>query len=381
MTGLRRVVVVGASQAGSACAAGLRARGYDGELTIVGDEVHPPYTRPPLSKGVLTGREAEDRVFLPGLGDDVVLRTATAARSLDPDRRVVRLDHGEELAYDGLVVATGARARTLAGPDAGEITVRGLDDVVNLRRLLDGARDVVVVGGGFLGMELASSCVSLGKRVTVVDRVEPLAGQLGPFLSALCRAAAEEHGVTLRVDPGTATVAADRGTPRLVLSGGGTRIAEADLVVTAAGDLPNVEWLRGSGLPLDGGLVADERCRVAPGIVAAGDVVATRHAGRRRSRLPFWSNALAQARTAVGAMLGDDAPPPPAAPYFWTELFGLRLRIAGPLPRQGDPVVVDGSLADRRALLRWPATATQAGTAVAVNDPIPAAKLTRLSRS
>lgn len=384
MTVRRHIVVVGASQAGCACAAALRGFGFDGEITLLGDESHRPYTRPPLSKGVLVGAEPDHSVFLPVL-DDVSMLGGVAAVGLDRSKNVVELAGRESLHYDGLVIATGARARRLTHGGHSELTVRTLDDALDLRQRMDGAGEVVVAGGGFLGMEVASSAASLGKSVTVVDGVSPLAGRLGSLLSGMVLTAAAEHGVRVRVVPGGVTVGFSDGTPDRLLLTDGSLLAEGDIVVTAVGDVPNAEWLHGSGVDLDGGVVVDDECRVAPDIVGAGDVVSVRRADGRCVRSPHWSNALSQARTAAATLLGlkpDGAVAATTPPFFWTEAFGLKIRLAGHLPPVGEPTVIDGSIADRRVLLAWRA-AGQAhgfGTAAAVNYPVSAPKLAKIAQ-
>ncbi|MEU6349266.1 FAD-dependent oxidoreductase [Streptomyces sp. NPDC047072] len=376
---------MGASQAACACASALRRLGFEGAITMVGEESHPPYVRPPLSKGVLIGAEPDESVFLPTPeGIDVI--AGVRATRLDLSKRLVELSDGDRLSYDGLVVATGARARRLAPADrTGEIMLRGLDDAVSLRKRLAAVRDVVVAGGGFLGMEIASSAVRLGKSVTVVDQVMPLTSRLGPLLAGMLHAAAADHGVRVRVVRAGIGLGFGDGVPDRLVSPDGTSVAEGDIAVTAAGDVPNTEWLRGSGLLLtggtDGALVTGEDCLAAPGVVAAGDVVAVRGAGRRPVRTPHWSNALSQAETAAATLLDREAGAAAIAPsFFWTEAFGLKIRLAGELPPRGEPTVLDGSVAERRVLLHWPAGPDGGGTAAAVNLPVSAPKLSRIAR-
>jgi NADPH-dependent 2,4-dienoyl-CoA reductase/sulfur reductase-like enzyme len=382
MTAARHFVVVGASQAGLACATALRTLGFDGQITMVGDEPHPPYSRPPLSKGVLVGSESEGSIFLPA-ADGVDLVTGISAVGLDRYRNILELSTGDGIRYDGLVIATGARARRLGQAPEGEVTLRSLDDVRALRELLVSARDVAVAGGGFLGMEVAASAVALGKSVTIVDRVRPLIDRLGPVLSDILLTAAAESGVKVRVAAAGVGVGFDSERPHRIVSADGATLAEADLVITAAGDVPNTEWLRDSGVRVDGGVVVDNHCRVAPGIVAAGDVVTLDAGAGLRARTPHWWNALSQAKVAAAALLGrePDTATQTTPPFFWTEAFGLHIRLAGHLPPIGEPTVVAGSLADRRVLLAWPppALGTGFGTAAALNYHVSAPKLTRLA--
>jgi NADPH-dependent 2,4-dienoyl-CoA reductase/sulfur reductase-like enzyme len=370
-----RIVVVGASIAGVTAAASIRAEGWAGRLTVIGAEHSPPYSRVPLSKGVLAGTQHSETVALPPLPDDVDLRLGDAAVGLDPSRRQVVLADGSSISYDGLVIATGARARRLAGRgQRGELVVRDLSDAERIAERLQAASTAVVVGGGFLGMEVGSTLLRHGLQVTMVDTKPPLARILGPWLSAYVGRVAEDSGIHLLLCEGR--VALD-GDPVSGVRIDGERIEPADLVVSAAGDLPNVEWLTGSGLRLSDGVVVDDRCRAAPDIVAAGDVVSREIVPGVHRRTPHWSNAVAQARAAAIALLNPDAPRFVPDEYFWTELFGLDVKIAGRLPLVGDPDVVDGDPALRSALLRW----TDGGrttAAVAINYRLAALRLRRM---
>ncbi|WP_380280674.1 NAD(P)/FAD-dependent oxidoreductase [Kitasatospora purpeofusca] len=369
---MRRIVVVGGSIAALTAAGSLRAEGFDGSLVLLSEEAHPPYSRVPLSKGLRSGDALRDAVLLPEPGEGVELRTGARADSLDPARRVVTLADGAQVPYDGLVIASGARARRLGG--AGELVVRTLDDVELLTARLAGARSVAVVGAGFLGMELASTCRGLGLDVTVIDRDPPLARLLGDWLAAFVVAAARERGVAFRLAPEGVTPLGPHAVRLGRETGEAGETVQADVVVTAVGDLPNVEWLVGSGLPLDGGVVADGRCLVAPGIVAAGDVVARRTPDGRTRRTPHWTNAVEQGRAAAAALLhGEAARPYRPDPYFWTEQFGLDIKISGRLPAAGAPEVSAGSVEDRAALLRW--RHADGATAVAVNHRLAVPRL------
>ncbi|MGW0783620.1 NAD(P)/FAD-dependent oxidoreductase [Streptomyces sp. NPDC002913] len=367
-----RIVVVGAGIAGLTACHALRSAGYDGELTLVGEETHAPYSRPALSKTLhSTADVTAHQLPAPTHGATEVL--GVRAEGLDAERGRVRLDSGEELGYDRLVIASGSRARRLGGAESGEMVLRTLDDALALRARLAGRPSVVVVGAGPLGMEIASGALTAGCEVTVVADRPPMLPHLGPYLSAVFTGAAQRRG--LRITDGAAVgVTGGAGRPSVVLADG--RTVAGDLVVTAAGDLPNVEWLAGTGLLRGGRLEADARGRVAPRIVAAGDVAAfpTKHGVRR---IPLWSSAVEQAKAAAGALLhGDGAPALDFEPYFWTEQFGLTLKATGFLPVHGEPEFRVGDHPEGPAVMRWEQE-DGSGVAVAVNHRIPIPRLRR----
>ncbi|KAE8765314.1 NAD(P)/FAD-dependent oxidoreductase [Georgenia thermotolerans] len=372
---LRRVVVAGNGIAALTASDSLRAAGFDGELTVVGAETHAPYSRPALSKAALLDAEEMTSHELPAPTHEATELLGVSAAGLDVDRKVVALDDGTEVPYDGLVIATGARARRLGREGlAGELTLRGLDDALALRGHLASRPTVAVVGGGPLGMEIASGCLAVGCDVTLVSYGRPLAQQLGPYLSDLLVAAAERQG--LRLAPTHATgVREAGGHPQVVLADDSA--IDAELVVSAVGDDPNLEWLGTSGLLTDGRLAVDTRGRVRPDVVAAGDV-ATILTRRGAGRVPLWTSAIEQSKiAALGLLAGDDGPELDLQPYFWTEQFGLTLKASGFLPLTGAPEIVDGDPAGA-ALLRW-AHDDGSGTAVALNYRIPVPRLRRLS--
>ncbi len=374
---MRRVVVIGASLAGVTAADTLRMEGYEGEITVLGDEPHHPYNRPPLSKAVLAGADPFDRVALPPLGDDVVLWLGQRATGLDLERRRVNLASGDSVEYDGLVIACGARARTLATTNqSGECTLRTLDDALALRGRLSRAQKVIVLGGGFLGMEIASTVRQLGLDVLLIDREPPLRRLVGDYLASVLTAAARDAGVRFEITAGNAALVGEGDVRGVRVADG--RTFNADLVITAAGDVPNTEWLIGSGLNGGGPILTDERCRVRPGIVAAGDVSAP-----GGTRTPHWANAVAQGRTAAAALLHDAAAPPLTTDdYFWTEQFGIELKICGrPSANDSPPTVLDGSVADRDAVLQWSATGDSGGAAATINRRMPISKLRKLATS
>lgn len=361
----RRIVVVGHGIAGLTAADTLRAEGYDGELALVGDEPHPAYSRPALSKALLRDESDLTSHQLPRATHGATELLGVRAVGLDVERRRVLLE-GDSLGYDALVIATGCRPRRLGPEESGELTLRTLEDALALRARIAERPTVVVIGGGPLGMEIASGCLEAGCQVTLLSQGQPLEVQLGRHLSGVIVRAAVERGLRIVLTEGAS-----------VESAGRVRLAEgtvlgADLVVTAAGDLPNTEWLAGTGLLRDGVLAVDERGQLAPAVVAAGDVAAF-PTPRGWRRLPLWTSAIEQSKVVATAVLhGDSAPSFNHRPYFWTEQFGISLKAVGDLPFDEEPVVVDGSVADRSALLQW------SDSAAALNFRIPIPRLRRL---
>jgi len=374
MTPLRRIVIVGNGVAGLTAADTLRADGFDGELTIVGEEVTPAYSRPALSKALLRSDADLTAHELPAPDHGAAELLGRSAASVDAARRLLALDDGSVLSYDGLVIASGSRARRL-GMAADELVLRTLGDALALRSRIATRPAVVIVGGGPLGMEVASGAIEAGCSVTLVTKEQPMLRHLGEHLAATIVAAATARGLRIVLTP-EARVVESHGRSSVVLADGSA--VAGDLVLTAAGDIPNTEWLRGGAAWLTpGGAVAvDTRGRVSSSIVAAGDVAAV-PTGSWHARSPLWNSAIDQARAAASALLrGDEAPELTARPYFWTEQFDLTIRIAGRTPLRGTPEVVDGD-SSGAALLRWRHDDGTA-TAVSVNYRIPIPRLRRL---
>jgi NADPH-dependent 2,4-dienoyl-CoA reductase/sulfur reductase-like enzyme len=363
---IRSVTVVGASLAGVSTARALRAQGFDGGIVLVGDEPHAPYDRPPLSKGFLTApaEPSPDPLVQDDEDLDVEWRLGVRAVALEPATRTVVLDDGARLPADAVVLATGARARRLPGTGHldGVHTLRTLDDARALRAQLAGGGSLVVVGGGFIGAEVASSARSLGLDVTVVEALRtPLAGPLGTAMGAAVAGLHDDHGVRLRTGLGVRRL---HGATRVeaVELADGTRLP-ADAVVVGIGAEPETAWLRSSGLDVDGGVRTDATCATAaPGIVAVGDcgLAYDVHAGRHL-RAEHWTHALQQPATAAATLLGAPAPYT-AVPYVWSEQYGLHVQLAGWTAGADEPVVVHGSVEQRSFV----ATYERAGALVAV---------------
>ncbi|MGU3359335.1 NAD(P)/FAD-dependent oxidoreductase [Methylobacterium sp. M6A4_1b] len=362
-----RIVVVGASLAGLRGAESLRQSGFGGPLTIIGAEPHRPYDRPPLSKAVLTGEVPADATALPNLVTlDADWRFGDPATALDRSRRTVTLASGEAVPYDRLLIATGASARPW--PEASQAglsgvhTLRGRDDAEALRRDLAARPDhVVIIGGGFIGCEVAAACRSLDLCVTLVETGPTLLAKvLGQHLGSVVEALHGSLGTTIRSGVKVAALE-DDGTGRVVRVrlADGTRLP-ADVVVVALGAVRNTGWLAGSGLAFDsGGIDCDARGHVLDDserpdtrIAAAGDVARFPHPlfPGHRIALEHWGHAVAQGRHA-GRLLAGLAPEPYAeVPAFWSSQGGITIKSAGLTDGADGVVIARGSLKEGRFL-------------------------------
>ena len=352
---LRRIVVVGASLAGLRAAEALRDEGYDGTLTVLGAERHLPYDRPPLSKELLLGEAVTDELVLrrsDNLEAEWLLGDPAAV--LDVGKRLIRTRAGEEVRFDGLVLATGSVPRRLAAIDPerdGVFELRTLDDALALRDALRRASKLIIVGSGFIGVEVASGARRLGVDVEVITLDPPLA-LAGPVVSDVCRAMLLDHGVGLHVGRTVGELRGSGGLEGVILDDG-TRI-DGDMLVVAVGARPFTDWLEGSGLVLDDGVVCDASLAAvgAERIVAAGDVARWPNplAGGGSLRIEHWSNAVEQGAAAARSLLRGPAPDTVfnSVPSFWSDHFATRLQSVG-LPLLGDRVeIVAGSVEERR---------------------------------
>ena len=352
---LRRIAIVGASLAGLRAAETLRARGFDGELTLIGDEAHRPYDRPPLSKQVLQGNWEPDQTFFRKKdGYDALaldMRLGVRAVSIDLRARRVALADGTFADYDRLIIATGARVRTLSAiaPRAGLLALRGLDDAIVLRRALMEAPRVAIVGAGFIGLEVAASCRARGLPVTVIESLPvPLSPIVGPTIGDMVAAMHRDHGVDLRAGVVVTDVLGESRVAGVALSDG-SRI-DADVVVVGIGVTPNTEWLEPSGLTIDNGIVCNGFGEAAPDVYAAGDVarVANRWHGNS-PRIEHWTNAVEQAvHAAENVLAGPEASTSfSSVPYFWSDQYDRKIQFIGAARPHDEMVIIDGSLADR----------------------------------
>ncbi|NUT91392.1 MAG: FAD-dependent oxidoreductase, partial [Saccharothrix sp.] len=337
------VLVVGASAAGVATTEALRRKGFGGEVTLVGAEPHSPYDRPPLSKQVLAGTWEPDRTRLREVDARLVLGDPAVA--LDVAGRVVRTASGLEVGADAVVLATGVRPRKLPGQErlSGVHVLRTLDDSLALRADLLRAARVVVVGDGVLGAETAATARGLGLDVTLVGPLRaPLELQLGPHAAGVLGGLHLSRGVRLVRAAVSGLVGESRVSGVLLETG---EELPADVVVVALGVAPNTEWLEGSGLVLDNGIVCDARCRAADGIYAVGDVARWQHERFGSIRLENRTNATEQAGAVADNILGEDRVYAPV-PFFWTDQFDARIHLHGVSTDSVE--VVEGDVEDRR---------------------------------
>ncbi|MER6252993.1 FAD-dependent oxidoreductase [Streptomyces sp. NPDC001584] len=374
---MRAVAVVGASLAGLSAARSLRKQGYGGRLVVIGDEPHRPYDRPPLSKEFLVGGIGEADLALESDDEDLqaewLLGARATALGTDATGRVVRLADGREVRAEGVVIATGAVARSLPGTAgrAGVHTLRTLDDARALRDELALGGRLVVIGGGFIGAEVASTAYALGLDVTVVEAAStPLAGPLGEIMGGIVSALHADHGVRLLCGVGVKGLSGETRVDAVLLEDG--RSIPADIVVVGVGASPCVEWLEGSGVVLDNGVKcgADGRTSLA-GVVAVGDCASwyDPHAGVHR-RVEHWTGARERPDAAVAALLSWGAAEPgvPRPPYFWSDQYGVKIQFAGHAAGADGVTVEEGALGDRSFLAVY-RRAGQPVAVLAMNQP------------
>ncbi|WP_217567262.1 NAD(P)/FAD-dependent oxidoreductase [Streptomyces sp. GbtcB7] len=372
-----RVVVVGASAAGLSVAEGLRREGFTGRVTLIGEEEHLPYDRPPLSKQLLSGHWDAGRLLLrapeavEALGLDLRLGVRTMA--LDTRNREVALSDGTRVGYDTLVAATGVAARRLPGTEgvAGVHVLRTLEDALAFREVLRAKPRLVVVGSEFVGAEAAAVARELGAEVTMVSNAAvPLADTLGHRLGTMLGRVHREHGV--RIEPGVLVEG--------VVSGGGRasgvrladgRVLDADAVLVGIGARPNTAWLAGSGVPVGNGVECDQTLYAGSGVWAAGDIACWPHPRTGRpTRVEHRTNAAEQGlAVARNILAGPEAARPFApVPYVWSDQYDLKIQIHGTTRGADEVRIVEGSPADRRLIALYRKDAQVCGV-VGVNLP------------
>ncbi|MBT4655840.1 MAG: FAD-dependent oxidoreductase, partial [Actinobacteria bacterium] len=332
----KSITIVGASLAGLRGAEALRRDGFNGPISLIGDEPHAPYDRPPLSKKILAGDWEADRAALTPaerFADlNLDLRLGSRATKLNVDSQTLWVD-GEPEAYQGLLIATGARCRTLPGTEGmnGVHTLRSLNDCLAIRTALEaGPRRLVVVGAGFIGAEVAATAVGRGVLTTLIESLAaPLERVVGNMVGEVVAEVHRSNGVDLRCGVGVTAVHGREQIEAVELTDG--TIIETDLLVVGIGVLPNTEWLEGSGLTIENGVVCDETCLAAPGVTAAGDVA--RWLNPRYGelmRVEHWDNAVEQGPYAARRLLVDQpADPFTPVPWFWSDQFDRKIQLAG----------------------------------------------------
>ena len=353
---VEKICVIGASLAGLRSAEALRREGFAGALTIIGAEEHLPYDRPPLSKEFLSGEFGEDRLPLRSapyeeLGVELLL--GTRAQSLDIGSRRITLSSGQKVDYDGLVIATGATPRMLpiAKGLPGVMTLRTIDDAVRLKAALDARKRLCVIGAGFIGSEVAATARGLGLNVTVLEAAEqPMLRGVGLLIGETLAKLHRDNGVDLRTGVTIESIEQIGEVVRVNLAD--DESVECDLVLLAVGAAPATEWLEGSGLTLDDGVVCDSTLLAAPGIVCAGDVARWPNTlfGGESMRVEHWTNAVEQGMHCAKRLLVADSEASEflTVPFVWSDQYGIKIQAAGRFSGEDRMEMVHGSLDEPR---------------------------------
>jgi 3-phenylpropionate/trans-cinnamate dioxygenase ferredoxin reductase subunit len=344
------IVIVGAGQAAGQAAASLRQEKYEGLITIIGDEAQPPYQRPPLSKQYLSGELGIDRVLVRPekfyLDQNISLHTGTRVESIDTARKSLATDLGDIYNYDKLLIATGSRPRTLTVPGSnlsGIHYLRTIDDVDGIIKATKTAKKICIVGGGYIGLEVAAIGVSLGLDVTVLEMEERILQRVTtPKMSQYYHELHAYHGVKILLNAGVTSFEGDHSVSKVLCN---DQTLNADLVIVGIGILPNVELAEAAGLKCENGIIVDEHCRTSNSdVYSAGDC--TNHPNPildRRLRLESVPNAMEQARVSASNMLGGNKVYA-SVPWFWSDQYGLKLQMVG-FSADGDTNVLRGDMA------------------------------------
>ncbi len=350
------VAIIGASLAGMRAAAALRDEGFSGSIVVVGEEHHHPYDRPPLSKQFLAGKWDESRISLvpPGKIEQLglKLRLGHRAVALDVHGHEIELDDGTVVRFDKALIATGSHPRTLPGVEQSDtvVTLRTLDDSRRLASMIRPGTRLVVVGGGFIGSEVAATASSIGATVTVLEALAvPLARVLGEQVGRAAASLHEAHGVRVRTGTGVVGIAQPEAGPVVSLDDGST--LAADVVVVGIGIVPTTGWLEGSGLEIDNGVVVDSTLHATEDVLAAGDVARWQDLSNARAvRAEHWTNAAEQGAAAARNLLAGrgSAEPFITVPYIWSDQYDVKIQVLGDPGPDDDVRVVDGSFEEGR---------------------------------
>jgi 3-phenylpropionate/trans-cinnamate dioxygenase ferredoxin reductase subunit len=346
MTG---IVIIGAGHAAGQAAASLRQAKFEGPITIIGDEAHAPYQRPPLSKQYLAGTQLADKVYLRAekfyADKDIQLMLDTRATQIDPSTKTINLDNGETIAYEKLLISTGSRPRKLSieGSDLSGIHyLRTIDDVDGIRADVKPGANLVIVGGGYIGLEVAAVGIELGMNVHVLEMEERILQRVTtPEMSAYYHKLHTDRGVHIHTQTGVTGFSGNDSVEKVLC---GDENFDADIVIVGIGIIPNIEIAEEAGIHCDNGIVVDDHCRTSdPDIYAAGDC--TNHPNplmNKRLRLESVPNAMDQARVSTANMLGDDKVYA-AIPWFWSDQYELKLQMVG-FSADGDSQVLRGDM-------------------------------------
>ncbi|HEV7146448.1 MAG TPA: FAD-dependent oxidoreductase [Pedococcus sp.] len=359
MSADRTFVVVGGGLAGAKAVEQLRVLGFEGRLVLLAGEEHLPYERPPLSKDYLKTGEKLDDAFVHDqqwyADHQVDLRTGTRVASIDRGAKTVVTQAGDRVEYDRLLLATGSSPRTLAIPGStleGVLSLRTIEDSDAIRDALQPGRRVVLVGGGWIGLEVAAAARERGAQVTVLESLQlPLVRVLGPTIAQVFADLHREHEVDLRTEVGVEAIEGDGVVTGVRLATG--EVVPADTVIVGIGAAPNVALAQDAGLDVDNGITCDAVGRTSDwDIFAVGDVANVEHPFLgRRVRVEHWANALNQPQVVAPAMLDEDGPDP-ELPYFYTDQYDLGMEYTG-LADPTDEVVVRGALSSREFIAFW----------------------------
>ena len=347
------MVIIGAGHAAGQAAASLRQDKYTGPITIIGDEAHLPYQRPPLSKAYLSGSQEVDRVYLRAekfyQEKEIDLKLSTRATAIDPDAKAVELEDGSKIDYDKLLISTGSRPRLLSipGSDLGGIHyLRTIDDVDGIRADMHEGANLVIVGGGYIGLEVAAVGVEQGLNVHVLEMEDRILQRVTtPTMSKYYDELHRGRGVQIHTNTVVTGFSGDAKVQKVMC--GDTEFA-ADMVIVGIGIVPNIELAEAAGIICDNGIVVDDHCQTSnPDIYAAGDC--TNHPNAlldRRLRLESVPNAMDQARTSASNMLGGDKSYA-AIPWFWSDQYELKLQMVG-FSADGNREVMRGDMASNQ---------------------------------
>jgi NADPH-dependent 2,4-dienoyl-CoA reductase/sulfur reductase-like enzyme len=357
---VQNIVIVGASLAGTRAAETLRAEGFTGTITMVGDEPHKPYDRPPLSKNFLAGEWDTDRIALrkPEALDELQLtwKLGAPATALNTATSTLTLATGETISYDGLIIATGGVVRRLPQQPtlAGIHVLRSIDDAEHLRAELNEGTRVVVIGAGFIGLEAAATATKRGARVTVLEGLEaPLIRALGPEMGSAIGDVHTRNGVTIRCGVSVASLNGTTKVESITLANG--EVVPADVVIVGIGVAPATAWCENSGLTISDGIVCDAQLNAGPkNVFAAGDVLRwPNHLFtdvEETMRVEHWTNAAEQgahaAKNLLAALNNTEQTPYEAVPFFWSDQFDARIQFLGRVTKDATAEVVAGNPAD-----------------------------------